>query len=120
MLQKSVLNELVDEREHNGVGRGLDGGGRTRREGDEDARGEEEEEDSSCCKIPHLFVLVCENLLKLHETRSIGTIFSRTLFSFNGGGLGGRPGGERPDFKPLFGKYRRGTPLRSRNTLVGA
>jgi len=62
LLQKSVLNELVDEGEHDGVGGGLDGGGGTRGEGEEDTRGEEEEEDSSCQEVPHLFVLVCENL----------------------------------------------------------
>ena len=67
LLQKSVLNELVDKSKHNGVGGSLDGGGGTRGEGEEDAGREEEEEDGSCQEIPHLFVLLCENLLEHHQ-----------------------------------------------------
>jgi hypothetical protein len=114
-----VLHELVDEGEDDGVGGGLDGGGCTGREGEEDTRGEDEEEKSGCQDIPHLFVLVCENLLKLHEAGTVRTIFSRTLLPFNGRRLGGRPGGERRHFKSLLGKYRRSTPLGARDTLVG-
>lgn len=82
-----MLDELVDEGEDHGVGGSLDGGGGARGEGEEDARGEEEEENCRCQKIPHLFVLVCENLLKLHETRSIRTILSRTTLHFNRNGF---------------------------------
>ena len=115
-----MLNELVDEGEHHGVGGGLDGGGGARGEGEDDARGEEEEENSRCQKIPHLFVLLCENLLKLHEARSIRAILSRTLLHFNGRGFGSVPLGKRTCFKSLLGEYRRGTSLGSWNTLVGA
>ena len=62
-----MLNELVDKCEHDSVGGSLNGGGGTRGEGEEDPGGEEEEEDSSCHKIPHLFVLVWENLPKHHQ-----------------------------------------------------
>jgi hypothetical protein len=67
-----------------------------------------------------LFVLVCENVLKLHQTRSIGTILSGALLDFNRRRLGGGPLGERRHCESLLGKYRRRTPLCSWDTLVGA
>ena len=67
LLQKSVLDELVDEGEHHRVGGGLDGEGGTGGEGEEHTRGEEEEEHGSRQEVPHLFVLLCENLLEHHQ-----------------------------------------------------
>ena len=62
-----MLDELVDQGEHHGVGRGLDGGGRARGEGDDYTGGQEEEEHGRRQEIPHLFVLLCENLPKHHQ-----------------------------------------------------
>jgi hypothetical protein len=120
LLQDAMLNELVDKCEHDGVGGSLNGGGGTRGEGEEDPRGEEEEEDSSCHKIPHLFVLVCENLLKLHEAGAIRTVVAGTPLHFNRSRFHEIPRWEGTGFKSLFGKYRRGSSLGTGNTLVRA
>ena len=69
LLQKSVLNELVDEGEHHSVGSGLDGEGRSRGEGEEDPGGEDEEENRSCEKIHHAHC-VCSSLRKSSKTAS--------------------------------------------------
>jgi hypothetical protein len=56
LLQEPVLHELVDQREHHGVGGGLDREALARGEGDEHAGHKQEEENGRCQKIPH-FVL---------------------------------------------------------------
>jgi hypothetical protein len=57
-----------------------------------------------------LFVLLCENLLKLHETGSVRTIVSRTTLDFNGRGFLEIPRREGTVFESLLGEYRRRTP----------
>lgn len=77
LLQHAVLDELVDQREHDGVGRGLDGEALARRQGQEDARSQDEEEHGGCQKIsPHLFVLFRENLPK-HQGVVVRTLLER-------------------------------------------
>lgn len=57
-----MLDVLVDEGKDNRVSGSLDRQARAGREGEEDPRGEDEKECSSCQKVPHLFVVLWENL----------------------------------------------------------
>ncbi len=52
LLQESVLNELVDEGEDDGVGKGLSLKGGAGGEGEEDTGGEDVEERSRCKNVP--------------------------------------------------------------------
>ena len=62
LLQESVLNELVDEGEDDGVGESLGLKGRTGREGEEDPGGEEIEKRSRCKNVPpHVLLTTAEN-----------------------------------------------------------
>ncbi len=72
LLQETVLDKLVDQGEDNRMGRCLDGGGRPRGEGHDHTGSQEEEENSRCQKIPHLFVLLCENLPERNNAYSPG------------------------------------------------
>ena len=70
--------------------------------------------------MPIVFVLVCENLLKLHQARSIRTIVPGTTLDFYGRRLLEIPRREGTVFKSLLGEYRRRTPLGAWGALVGA
>jgi len=87
LLQKSVLNVLVDQGEHNRMGGCLDHEGGPRREGDDDAGCEEKEENCRCKKIPHS---LCSSLKSFYANfmrhgPSVRVLSGQLLISIGGG-----------------------------------